>query len=260
MLFQIAAAYSLARTTGRRLALIGSLARGPRHFDPARYRSNFFARLPYLPDGTEHLPSFREASLISEPRFADTTFAPDPPASGTLILDGYFQNEAYFRAFSPAIVDLFSTTPAQLPEVLRSARTCAIHVRRGDYCAHPGIHPTIGLDYLSQAIDFMGPDRHFLVVSDDLPWCRTYLPALFGKRPHEFVNEDLPDYEALALMACCHDQIIANSTFSWWAAYLNKTPDKRVVAPRNWFTRAHAEAIAYDLDRHPIVPASWQIL
>lgn len=260
MLFQIAAAYTLAESTGRSLAIIESLAGGPRHHAPERYRTNFFARLPYLPDGTEMRPEFRKAPVYREVRFAAGCFDQQLPRKGSFLLDGYFQNEGYFRPYASAVVELFNYKPQTGTDLLPEGPACSIHVRRGDYRDLPGIHPVVGIDYLRRALARIADDRTFLIFSDDLPWCETHLPAVLGKRPHRFVPASIPDYDALALMARCQDNIIANSTFSWWAAYLNPQPRKQVIAPRNWFTPSHADTLRYDLDLHPIVPEAWIIL
>lgn len=258
MLFQIAAAYALAAASGRTMAVIESMSRPPRHHPVARYRPGIFSKLHFLPDGTERGLSFRSARVLRERQFAAGDFEPKIPAQGHLLIDGYFQNEGYFRSVASEIIELFSLTPASTTDFPASGQpTCAIHIRRGDYSQHPHIHPTLGEDYLRQAIDAIEGDRYFLIVSDDLHWCRHTLPDILKDRPHRFIADTVPDYEALAIMAHCDDNIIANSTFSWWAAYLNKNPNKRVIAPRRWFTEAHAATLGYDPEAHPIVPKTW---
>ena len=108
---------------------------------------------------------------------------------------------------------------------------CSIHVRRGDYLTKPNIHPTQTINYYMDAVKLMSPNTLFLVFSDDIGWCKDNFK--------DFTNivfiEGNSDYEDLLLMSLCDNNIICNSSFSWWAAWLNQNPNKKVVAPKLWF-------------------------
>ena len=120
----------------------------------------------------------------------------------------------------------------ELQEILKNENTCSIHVRRGDYLNSPNHHPTQNMNYYMRAIKEMPKDSVFLIFSDDIKWCKENFPNL----PEKFIFvEGNKDYEDLHLMTHCKNNIIANSTFSWWGAWLNSNSDKIVVAPKKWF-------------------------
>jgi hypothetical protein len=110
------------------------------------------------------------------------------------------------------------------------------------------------MEYINAAIKFFNPNNHFLVFSDtnfDIGWCRNHIS---GANIHFSVgNSDVEDF---VLMSLCDHHIIANSTFSWWAAWLNTNPDKKVVAPRAWsFSKAKFRPVVDSL-----IPAGWHII
>jgi hypothetical protein len=158
------------------------------------------------------------------------------------------------HAFQP-----WPDVPASLPAFLAEIAACdavAVHVRRGDYVSDPSIaafHGLCGLDYYEAAFErieaAVSRPRYF-VFSDDLPWARGHLrfrhPAVFVDH-----NTTAPPCEDLRLMAACRHFVIANSSFSWWGAWLSRQPeaDKLVIAPRRWFLVPDA-----NLDR---TPPSW---
>ena len=92
-----------------------------------------------------------------------------------------------------------------------------------------------GKEYFQKAISLFSQDALFVVFSNDINWCKTNLQGL-AKNLIFIENE--PYYHDFYLMSLCKHQIISNSSFSWWAAYLNRNPDKIVIAPINWFTKA----------------------
>jgi len=112
----------------------------------------------------------------------------------------------------------------------------SLHVRRGDYTLAAEGNIALPLDYYHRAIDLIRQrfdDPVFFIFSDDIEFARKNLPA--GMR-QVFVegNDDLSSHEDLRLMAACQHHIIANSSFSWWGAWLNPSSEKVVVAPRHW--------------------------
>lgn len=104
---------------------------------------------------------------------------------------------------------------------------CAIHVRRGDLAQFPGLYKILPPDYYQQAINRFDRDTKFLIFSDDMEYCRRIFT---GDR--FFFSEEIEDDIDLYLMSLCQNQIIANSTFSWWGAFLNTNPDKIVIHPQ----------------------------
>lgn len=104
----------------------------------------------------------------------------------------------------------------------------SIHVRRGDYVKHSQFVQLWDTDYYVRAMEQF-PGARFLIFSDDKPWCREHFQG-----PHFEFAWGRDEIEDLNLMASCRHNIIANSSFSWWAAYLNQNPNKQVIYPKAW--------------------------
>ena len=148
-----------------------------------------------------------------------------------------------------------------LKEVQSEQSSISLHIRRGNYANIESVnlvHGTMPISYYEDAINFFEGEivnPKFYVFSDDISWAKDNLKL---KHPSVFVdhNDDKCDYEDLRLMANCKHHIIANSTFSWWAAWLNQKPDKRVIAPRQWsFPGAKFKPVVDTL-----IPSDWQII
>ena len=128
----------------------------------------------------------------------------------------------------------------EVAEEITSTSSVSIHVRRGDLVSNPFANRVFGTcspEYYMKCIDFIGSkitDPHFFVFSDDSSWSSENLNLQY---PTTFVNHNDAnrDYEDLRLMSSCKHHILANSSFSWWAAWLNTNPDKTVLAPARWF-------------------------
>jgi hypothetical protein len=155
---------------------------------------------------------------------------------------GYWQSPKYFSAISNIIRQRFQLKTDKLPsnytDLINQHVTVAIHIRRGDYlnAGNAQVHSNLSADYYMQAVNLMqslAPNCQYLVFSDDMDWVIENFKIPVKWQP---VKDDrLNDAQTLMLMAACHHQIIANSTFSWWAAWLNTNPGKKVIAPKNWF-------------------------
>lgn len=175
-------------------------------------------------------------------RFVERRFAYDAlPDFGNedVLLEGYFQSERYFDerrvrsavAMGPAEErDL----KARFPQPFEYEDITSIHVRRGDYLKLPHRHPFVGKDYFRCALKRMPEVRHFLVFSNDVPWCRKFFLQEFPDREF-FFSEGLSPSDDMRLQSLCRNHIISNSSFSWWGAWLDPNPDKRVIAPSQWF-------------------------
>lgn len=169
-----------------------------------------------------------------------------------LEIDGYFQTEKYFAHARKQILDAFDFPCEPLTD------TVGVHWRMGDYRQHPTKHPIVGVEYIASAIEFMmGKSyRHFLFFSDEPDEVEKIIKS--GKLPGGncyTVSRDRTARMDMHLMSCCKDQIISNSTFGWWAAWLNQSPGKMCVAPAQWFGPDYA-----DLDTSDIYPANTVIL
>jgi len=156
-------------------------------------------------------------------------------------LYGFFQSEKYFINNKDVIFSLFSPTK---PFSIRW-NLCSIHVRRGDYLNLPKAYTHLGMDYYLQAMDIIKSER-YLIFSDDINWCKRN----FVGQQFVFAENNVAPID-LFLQSSCEHNIIANSSFSWWAAYLNKNPDKKVIAPTQWF--------GPDLPHNTkdLIPTSW---
>ncbi len=164
----------------------------------------------------------------------------------SIYLAGYWQSEKYFSDVSDTIrADFAVKTPptadnARTLQLVDGTNSVAVHVRRGDYTTNPRarrLHGSCTLDYYGRALAEISRRvhlPHFFVFSDDLVWTRTHL-VLPG--PAVFVDHNGPDqpHEDLRLMSRCRHHIIANSTFSWWGAWLGSHADQVVIAPKTWF-------------------------
>jgi hypothetical protein len=152
-------------------------------------------------------------------------------------LDGYYQNERYFKEYRENILSLFSideSTKNYLTEKYSDIsfdNTCSIHVRRGNYVERQHFHPLQTVEYYKRAISIIGEKTLFLIFSDDIEWCKINLDFIENKI---FISGNL-DYQDLYLMSMCNHNIIANSSFSWWGAWLNKHINKKVIYPSHWF-------------------------
>lgn len=161
---------------------------------------------------------------------------------------GYFQSEKYFAEHRKQILELF-----ELPKEKKIDRV-SIHVRRGDYVKFHTSFPPIHRRYLQPAIKFFTEKgiNKFLVFSDDIEWCKDHFKTYDGDFEY---SEGRNEFNDLALMANCAHNIIANSSFSWWAAWLNQNPNKIVISPHpqagNWFGQR------VKLDTTDLVPDSW---
>jgi hypothetical protein len=170
-----------------------------------------------------------------------------------LLLDGYFQSEKYFENNKSLIFDLYCPTEDiknQIKNLFPDIHDFAsLHVRRGDYLQFPSHHPLQTKDYYEEAVNRIGIDKTFLVFSDDLEGCKELLDFI----PNKIFYTSNIDWMDMYTMSMCNDNIICNSTFSWWGAWLNENPNKKVISPTKWFGPAYAHCSTQDL-----IPESWQ--
>lgn len=183
---------------------------------------------------------------------------------GNVILEGFWQSVKYFEGAEEDIFAVFrfpETISVQNRRVLKTIEDWAsvsVHVRRGDYANDPqtkkfhGLQP---LDYFQKAsalIKKRVDSPHFFVFSDDPEWCRKNL-KLGAKTTFVTGNTGAKSYEDMRLMAACKHNIIVNSSFSWWGAWLNQSPNKIVIAPRKWW---HEKT----LNSSDVIPEDWVTL
>lgn len=180
---------------------------------------------------------------------------------GSVYLKGYWQSEKYFKDIEQIIRQEFTFRHPSDPENQRLARTIAdtnsvsLHIRRGDYVSNPRFSRKFGVcspEYYHSAVAKVAErvnDLHLFVFSDAIDWARDNLGLQY---PLTFVthNNTDDDYEDLRLMSQCKHHIIANSSFSWWGAWLCTNPGKIVLAPKRWFKESGR-------DTRDLIPESW---
>ena len=150
-------------------------------------------------------------------------------------LFGYYQTEKYFKHIEDEIredftfsEELYETCDTFIKENFTYRDVISLHIRRGDYVSNPN-HPVQSLEYYRKALAKL-PDLDVMVFSDDPEWCSQQ--ELFSSDRFAIAEGNSPDAD-MCLMSLCKYHIIANSSFSWWGAWLAKS--EKVIAPRNWF-------------------------
>lgn len=191
------------------------------------------------------LTKLRGQAFVVEPHFHYWPGIRNLPA--TVYLQGYWQSERYFAAVADAIRADFSfrqplsaINAAIAEKIGAGGAAVSLHVRRGDYVSNPttyAAHGLCSLDYYRAAVHHVAERieaPEFFVFSDDIEWVRNKLGIDF---PCHYVdhNQGVESYNDMRLMSLCRHHIIANSSFSWWGAWLNPREDKIVVAPQRWF-------------------------
>jgi hypothetical protein len=243
--FILAAAVSLALDNGA-LAVFPDLSSKTSYGIPLNHQK-IFHRLHSYP-----LPEKMVKYHYHEPRFpyAPIPYQPD------MKLHGYFQSEQYFREHKDEILALFAPSEQikshlemYYSTILEHPCSVAIHMR--SYLAEDPqqrYYPNYARKYYERAASFFPEDALFVVFSNDMPRCKSLLKGLAKEM---LFIEGEPYYHDFYLMSMCKHQIIANSTFSWWAAYLNPNPDKLVIAPQLW---------GYKFNAKDLIPPEWTVL
>jgi hypothetical protein len=251
-LFEVATAYAYARKTGRHFVLnhnMKTVSAGSPTPRPTYFKNTF--------QWTAH-DSLENRSWHdwTEPSFRYTEI---PSLSGSNIkLKGYFQSPKYFQDYRPELIQKLTT-----PDLLRNVSpfpkvagypTVSLHVRRADYLGI-SLFAKLPLSYYQRAIEHLqknvSPNLQLIIFSDDLPWCHANLQSwATDQLKLYFIDEQpekLTDEQELFCMSTCDHHIIANSSFSWWGAYLDpkgcldpkSQSDSVTIAPREWFTSTH---------------------
>lgn len=251
-LFQLLAGYSLSRKNGVDICVP----------DTWEYRDvfkkNYFRSIP------KSVIENHIKSEYNEPSFSYQEI----PYQENLNLNGYFQSEKYFKEtnvkelLEPKLEiknSILETFNLQLDkpydEIFAYHKVTAIHVRQGDYKNFPHVFCNLSqTDYYQTAIERLDDyTDYFLVFSNDIPYCKKFLKGdkfIFSESDQEKSQGNKSSVHDLYLMSMCNNFIVANSSFSWWAAYLGDSLKKKVIAPKNWFmNNLH--------DTRDLLPESW---
>jgi hypothetical protein len=186
---------------------------------------------------TSEIPVFKERFF----QFDDSALKIDPP----IIIDGYWQSEKYFKDIRSTLLKDFTLKKnadkenLSWLELIQERPSVSLHIRRGDYLTNQhanAFHGTLPLTYYQNAVSKIQQcenELRYFVFSDDPQWVSENL-KLDGQA-YYISNNMTQGYEDLRLMKNCKYNVIANSSFSWWGAWLNENPDKKVYAPDRWF-------------------------
>jgi hypothetical protein len=201
--------------------------------------------------------------LTSRSYIKERFFYYDPDTtklSDDIYLEGHWPSEKYFLDIEHIIRQEFTlksemdTYHQDMKKQIESGESVSIHIRRGDYVMNPltnQVHGTCSLDYYNNAIGIITnkiPNPHFFIFSDDPEWVHENFKIPYTTTIMR--GNDQKDYEDLILMSSCKNHIIANSSFSWWGAWLNPRKDKMVISPAKWYQGA-------DYDTRDLLPGSW---
>lgn len=183
-----------------------------------------------------------------------TVFDKEVFTNQDVYLDGYWQNEKYFIDIRDILLKEF-TPKKEISEVakeylkmIQNTPSISLHVRRGDYLKHPEIG-VLDLAYYKKSHEYIVEqveDPIFYIFSNDLAWCEENFEFIQNK---VFVKNTKSEIDDLILMKNCRHNIVANSSFSWWGAWLNENIEKIVVAPKKW--------MAINPNNYKWIPTSW---
>jgi hypothetical protein len=182
----------------------------------------------------------------------DFPYKPIPYMGKDIMIDGYFQS---FKYIDVDYIQTLYAPPLEIKNrllekyglVLQQNPTC-IHVRRGDYCKLPHRFSIISMKYFRKAIDLIGRESVFLIISDDMGWCKRH----FKGDNFYFADKSNSMLDDFYLQCLSVNNIISNSSFSWWGGWLNANPDKIVIYPTPWFGPHYSHYDTCDL-----CPESW---
>ena len=177
-------------------------------------------------------------------------------------LEGYWQSERYFEDVREVLRKEFTFKNALTKEneaiakQIRERNSISIHIRRSDYFYNSKLHKVHGLlrsEYYERALEKISTkvsDPHLYVFSDDMEWAKEYMA--FNAPTTYVMNNRQPGlaHQDMELMSMCKHNITANSSFSWWGAWLNSNPDKMIVAPQKWFKTSN-------INTKDVIPDSW---
>lgn len=257
-MFQYAAGYSLARKRKTSLAL------DLRSYEASKYRSydleNLSVHTPKAPFWKIVLYKYLGfATIFKKPDFDfQEEFLTLPKNT---YLDGYFQGfqcEKYFDEYPNEIRELFKPKILaeekfkDLAEQIKNSNSVSIQVRRGDYLKKQETYNILTPEYYKKAQEVMESHvpnpTYFIWSDDDIEWAEQNIKA---ENMVMVSGRDIDGIDDMRLMSLCKHHILANSSFSWWAAWLNPNPEKVVIAPNKWFNKK-------ELNTKDLIPETWQ--
>jgi len=236
-MFQIATTYALALDNNDECAFNFNMGSMSQNHELLTYRNNVYKKIKDLPENWT--PAFY---------YPERRYDYDPiPYHKNIILKGYFASEKYFNHRRKEIIELFKDQKSIGSIKLDFENSVSLHVRRGDYLENASY--VCNEAYYKKALELIDKEAqtdHIYIVSDDIPWCKETF-----KDSRIIFIEGVPDYIDFYIQTLCSHNIIANSTFSRMATFLNENENKIVVAPAVWF------GADQDRDFHDVFCNDW---
>lgn len=211
ILFQVATGFAYAERHNKKFVLFQNMNEASTHENIDAYYNTILSEV------NKEFKLTGDWTQYNQPSFG---YEEIPFINGNVILSGYFQSEKYFADYKEEVKDLFDIG-------YECNNKCFMSIRRGDYLKLSNYHTNLSVDYYLLAMEMIGLKR-YSIVSDDIEWCK----KTFKGNKFDFI--DATSIESLRFMMSCKYSIIANSSFSWWGAWLGQTKDA-VVAPLDWF-------------------------
>ena len=177
---------------------------------------------------------------------------------------GYWQSEKYFHEYKENLIKQFTLKnelhleSQQYQKMIKKKESISLHIRHGDYVTNKhtnNVHGICSLDYYKNSVSTIEKkikNAHFFIFSDDLNWAKENLNFIKNITFIE-LSKNIPDHEEMYLMSQCKHNIIANSSFSWWGAWLNPNDKKMVIAPKKWFNDT-------SINTSDLIPEGWLCL
>jgi hypothetical protein len=242
-LFQLAAIYGYARENNKDYSVANWICvRSGKNFK--LYFEGPFSEIPINDE-------------IAEINYVETDFDYNeiPYIKENVNIWGYFQSESYFKKYADEIIDMLQPSIDLFLDLkikysnIDFNKTASLHVRRGDYLILRDYYNQLTIDnYYVKAIEHLKNNgvENILIFSDDIKWCKENF-----KGDDFYFSEKNSEIEDLFLMSFCAHNVIANSSFSWWGAYLNTNKDKIVIAPKKWWGTNN------NMNENTIIPETW---
>lgn len=242
VLFQISNAYSYALNHSKDFRLYSDCFGHTSHTPNQHYLNNILKNI-----------KIEENQLLSENflffKETDHSYTPIHNIESSVCFDGYYQSYKYFIDYKDNINKLFNVEYTSIPP-----NKCAIHVRRGDYLNYQNVYEILDVEYYNKAMDIIGYDCEFYIFTNDVLWCNEN----FKKNNIHIIDEPDP-VKTFYKLSSFKKIIISNSTFSWWAAFLNDD-DKVVVSPNKWFKPEYLQTLTckkYDQWINDLILPHW---
>lgn len=241
ILFSFANTFALSKKNNLTLKILYD-HHGYLHTHPTFYKEKIFKNFQEI----QNVNNFLKYEYWDFP-FQEATI----PKDNNIIVIGYFQSEKYFKEYEHELRSIILNDEKLISELKQkyipsNKKTVSLHIRRGNYLQLSDLHKVLDLDYYKKSLQMFKNHKVF-IFSDDIEYCKSNLIL----EDCVFV-ENKSDIEDLYLMSLCDNHIIANSTFSWWGAWLNGKENKIVIAPNDWFGINNTH-----IDTKDLLPKSW---